>query len=301
MAEKDIWKHGEELDRPSPDEKVPEVRSDGATKPVAGYDVDTIAVSNIVGPLVILYGPADIGKTVTLLRLCSFVSSGYTVEVDRTFRSDGNHSIAVSAFERQRNEEIFAPLSTGAIDFLLLNVTSEGAAYCQILEAPGEHFFPKDPSSEAVHPFYLQKIFQSPARKIFALFFEVNIMNNDQRFRAYIGSILDVLRRHADVRRDRVLLIFNKCDERPDLSRSGRPIEAEFRRLLYSNPAFAPLAEFLRVSRFARVNLVPFSSGQFGKNREGNRTFAMSADHYPQVLWSAIHDCVKGRWSFWPW
>jgi hypothetical protein len=296
VAEKELWKHGEEL-TPS----TPETDSGGAA-PVGSLDVETIAVSNIVGPLVILYGPADIGKTVTLLRLCSFITAAsYNVEVDRTFRSDNDHSKAATEFERQRREEIFAPLNTGAIDFLLLNVTLEGAAYCQILEAPGEHFFPKDSTLEVSHPFYLQRIFQSPARKIFALFFEASLMNNDQRFKAYVGSMVDVLRRHADVRTDRVLLIFNKCDERSDLSRNGRPIETEFKRLLYSNSAFSPLAEFLRASRFARVHFVPFSSGQFGRDRTGKRTFAMSADHYPKALWTAIHDCVKGRWRIWPW
>lgn len=302
MAERDIWKHGDGDSLGPLDEKASDSRLDGDTAPVAGRDVETIAIAHITGPLVILYGPADVGKTVTLLRLCKFVAPGYTVETDRNFRSDEEYDAAVDEFDRQRKEEIFAPLSTGAINFLLVNVALAGETYCQILEAPGEHFFPRGSSSDVRHPYYLQTIFQSPARKIFALFFEVNLMNNDQRFRAYVGSILNVLRRHANARLDRILVVFNKCDERPDLSRNGRPIENEFKKLLYSNPAFAPLAEYLKLNRFARIQFVPFSSGHFGKDRTGRQTFAMSANHYPEALWRAIHDCVRGRlFPFWPW
>jgi hypothetical protein len=301
MADKEIWKHNEDAVQPSPEDKTTESRLDSDILPVASSDVETITVSNITGHLVIFYGPADVGKTVTLLRLCSFVAAGYTVEIDRNFRSDNGYDKTVNEFERQRKAEIFAPLSTGAIDFILANVTLRGTAFCQILEAPGEHFFPKTADLEVSHPYYLQTIFQSPIRKIFALFFETNLMNNDKRLRAYVTSILNVLRQHADPGRDRVLIIFNKCDERPDLNRNGRPVEKEFKRLLYSSPAFAPLAEFLKANRFARVHFVPFSSGQFGKDRTGRRTFAMSAKHYPQSLWNAIHDCVEGRSRFWLW
>lgn len=300
MADEKIWKRREDPARRPANGQTIEAQPGGETVPAGSLDIETITIANLKGPLVILYGPADVGKTVTLLRLSKFVAPGYAVVVDPNFRSDSGYKTTVDEFEAQRRKEVFAPASTQAIKFLLVDVSLRGAPYCQILEAPGEHFFPKALDVEVSHPFYLQTIFQSSIRKIYAIFFELSLMNNNQRFEAYVSSIMDVLSQHADARKDRILIIFNKCDQKPELNHNGRPSEKAFRSHLFSNPAFAPLAEFLKANRFERIHFVPFSSGRFGKDRDGRQTFAMSADHYPQALWRAIDDCVSGR-TPWPW
>lgn len=276
-------------------------RSLRTTPTMAVTDIERISIANIHGPLVIFYGPAGVGKTVTLLRLCRYIAPRFTVDADHSFRNDLEYSHAVEAFEMQRMESVLAPEGTGAINFLLLNISLNGSSYCQILEAPGEHFFPSGAQTEIRHPFYMQKLFQSPTRKVFVVFFERQLMADQERLELYSGSLLNVFRQHLDGKRDRVIIVFNKCDERPDLNRNGKPVNSEFKKLLYRENAVRPLAEFLRDGQLARVPFVPFSSGKFGKDSGGRKTFAMSADHYPKNLWEAIHDCIKGGFSLLPW
>ncbi len=131
-----------------------------------------IRVNNISGPLVVFFGPRNIGKTVTLLRLCTYISK-YEIRPDESFRTDkAEYKRTIDVFNTVRQNTDFAPSATGTIDFLLLNVTYNGNKFCQILEAPGEHFFDvKKPSVE--YPSYLNQILNSDYKKAFVFFFEL--------------------------------------------------------------------------------------------------------------------------------
>ena len=266
--------------------------------PQATTDVEGISVANISGPLVVLYGPPAVGKTATLLRLCKFLSSSYSIEIDQAFRSDPNYSQAVKAFDEQRAETLLAPNSTDNIDFLLLNVSHKGSSFCQILEAPGEHFFPLGADSRTDYPHYLHRLFQSSIRKTFVLFFERDLMADEKRLRPYAERISNTLRQHAG-RRDKVIVLFNKSDQRSDLHRNADPVESEFKKMVYADPAVLPLTQSLRNGQFGRIPFVAFSSGRFGEDGSGRKTFAMSSDSNPGRLWKAISTSIKGSW--WPW
>src|ERR1044072_7234773 len=68
-----------------------------------------ININNISGPLVVFFGPRDIGKTVALLRLCTYLNK-YDITVDEGFRSDVNaYKSTVDAFNKLRSDTTFAP------------------------------------------------------------------------------------------------------------------------------------------------------------------------------------------------
>src|SRR5689334_1249234 len=58
--------------------------------------IDTL---RITGPLVVFFGPREIGKTVTLLRLCTYLRSRYQISPDENFRVDSDYAETVSKFD----------------------------------------------------------------------------------------------------------------------------------------------------------------------------------------------------------
>src|SRR5690349_5782717 len=56
-----------------------------------GLNVQRIDTLRITGPLVIFFGPREIGKTVTLLRLCTYLRSKYEIRADQNFRTDDGY------------------------------------------------------------------------------------------------------------------------------------------------------------------------------------------------------------------
>ncbi len=269
---------------------------DFRSEPREERDVELVRIASVTGPVVILYGPTRIGKTVTLLRLCHYISSEFSVEAEPHFRDDPDYASTVELFDEQRAEDILAPDSTAALDFLLVNIGYRGSRYCQFLEAPGEHFLPRGRGEKAAHPHYLREIFQGDYRKVYMLFFEPAMIGDQELLTRYSNSLVATLRSHADTKRDRVILVLNKVDTGSWL-RGGKPIYKEVRDSLYRNKAFGPLRTFLESSNLRKVHFVPFSAGQFASDATGERaTYSMSAGHYPKTLWKAVHDCVKGGW-----
>jgi hypothetical protein len=258
-----------------------------------------IRINDISGPLVVLFGPRDIGKTVTLIRLCNYISR-YEIKPNINFRTDrAEYKRTVDTFEAIRKDVHFAPGATGTINFLLLDVTYQGNNFCQILEAPGEHFFEaQNPNKD--YPAYFHQILNSKYRKVFLFFFELNMFDSDQDRQNYANKLALLTREKIDSRRDRVIIVCNKCDLQPYI-RNGKPIDAEFKNALYKREAFSGLKDILSKSGFGRVPFLPFSAGAFTDDGRGRLAFAPSPEHYPQRLWNEIHECIVGTpwWKVW--
>jgi len=267
---------------------------------VAGkINLQRIDILRITGPLVVFFGPREIGKTVTLLRLCTYVRSRYEIKPDKNFRTDDAYTETVSAFEAMLQSMQFAPSATGDVNFLLLNVTDDGTKFCQFLESPGEHFFdrakPNDP-----YPNYMNKILAEDYQKIFVFFFEIDMFRSDQDLRNYSDKIARLIRDKVSSRRDQVVILCNKSDLHP-YYRGGAPIKSEYRKAIYNHPSFRGLKEALKNSGFRRVPFVVFSAGAFNNDGTGALAFAPSPEHFPRDLWQRIYESIQGRpwWKFW--
>ena len=264
-------------------------------------NVQMIRTREITGPLVILFGPRKIGKTVTLLRLDRYLRSKYEVEIDQNFWENNDEYLeTVRDFQNLRENGHFAPNATGAIDFLLLNVNEvSGGRFCQILEAPGEHFFDKDEPQRA-YPFYMNQIIAADYQKIFIFFFELNMFNSDQIFQDYVNKIAQLISQRISSRRDRIILLCNKCDEY-SYFKDKKPIKKEFQNRIYKHSAFKKLEETISKSNFKYIPFVPFSAGTF--NETGSpisgqeKAFVDSPVDFPKSLWAEIYNCINPSWT----
>ena len=258
--------------------------------------IDTL---RITGPLVVFFGPRAIGKTVTLLRLCTYLRSQFQISPDKNFRVDAAYAATVTAFDALLQSMQFAPDATGNVNFLLLDVTHDGGRFCQFLESPGEHFFdrgkPNDP-----YPNYMNKILADDYKKIFVFFFEIGMFRSDEDLRNYSDKIARLIRDRISSRRDHVIIVCNKSDLHPHY-RGGMPIVSEYKKAIYNHSSFRGLKEALRNSGFRHVPFVAFSSGAFNDDGTGQLAFAQSPEHFPQRLWNQIYECIQGRpwWKFW--
>lgn len=264
--------------------------------------VENTNISHISGPLVIFYGPREIGKTVSLLRLSSYVSGRYSMNPVQNFRDDEQYSRAIEKFELIKSNIEFAPDATGIINFLLLSVEKRnGGSFCQILEAPGEHFFdPENPSEN--YPPYLLRIFNADQyRKIYVFFFSVGMFGKEKINKQYAEKIAKLINTKIDSKKDRVIILCNKCDEKPSWFRNKKPIESRFRKELYENDSFKPLVNVLAEGGFKNVPFIPFSAGEFTEfesYNEKQKALTPSSDFYPKSLWNAIYKSIRGGWSF---
>jgi hypothetical protein len=267
-------------------------------------DRDAINTSDITGPLVIFYGPREIGKTVVLLRLFLYLDRKYQIKPNSDFRNDVAYAEAIQVFEKTRKEKIFAPRATGHVDFMLLDVIEDnGNNFCQILEAPGEDFFDLTPKQQGelvepdrAYPRYFNEILAANYRKVFVFFFEIGMFNNDTERTIYVDKIASLINTQLNPDRDRVIILCNKCDKQSKWIRDGKPNEKEFRKNIYEKPYFGKLKSLLSNRKYSSIHFVPFSSGSFAKLSEKNlQAFAASKEYYPERLWDAIFSSIAGE------
>jgi GTPase SAR1 family protein len=255
-------------------------------------NLERIDTRRISGPLVVFFGPREIGKTVTLLRLCTYLRSSYRISPDESFRTDDRYSGTSAAFETLLGDMQLAPEATGNINFLLLNITHDGGRFCQFLESPGEQFFDRS-KPNAPYPNYMNRILAEAYPKVFVFFFELNMFRSDDDLRNYSDKLARLVSEKISSKRDHVVILCNKADLHPHF-RGGMPIKSEYKKAIYDQPSFKSLKDALRNSGFTYVPFVPFSAGAFNDDGTGQKVFALSPEHYPKHLWKEIHDTIQG-------
>ena len=133
-----------------------------------------VTISDKDTPLVILFGPQSCGKTMTMIRLTRYLhEKGFSVEPIKSFRPeyDQNYKKLCEGFNELVNSEDAAH-ATNIINFMLIRVSYRGKAICQILEAPGEHYFSPNEGPDKVFVKYINTILDSKNRKLFCIMLE---------------------------------------------------------------------------------------------------------------------------------
>lgn len=251
-------------------------------------------------PVIILFGAGASGKTMTLIRLTRYLKSqGYKIEPDRTFRpSNSEHYKQMcDTFDETVNSDYAADL-TRTISFMLIKVMNKyGEPICQILEAPGEHYFsavfPNSP-----FPRYINTICTIDNPKTWLFIVEANWKDQQDRLN-YANKIIKM--QSLIEPKDRVIFTCHKADLHPELFDAGRPNKEQFFKNVknqyhgifskYLNKN--PITKFFRKYNF---DFVVFSAGLFNDTIDKGQSYVQSNDRYPAELWKSILKTVKGGW-----
>lgn len=251
-------------------------------------------------PIVIMFGPGQSGKTMTLVRLTRWLKqNGYKVEPDRTFRPSNSttYQEMCDSFHENVNSN-YAAKRTKQLNFMLIKVMNKyGEPICQILEAPGEHYFDED-HPKRDFPLYINNILPLPNPKTWMFIVESNWKDASDR-QNYADKIKEMQSRISF--KDRVIFTCHKADIQTSLFDRGVPnVKQFFKNIYHQYPGIFTKYEnrnpISRLWRKYNFDFVVFSAGFFNDTIEGGKSYAQSNDMYPANLWKAIIKTVKGGW-----
>lgn len=260
----------------------------------------SVEISDKEAPIVVFYGPPACGKTMTLVRLARYLhSKGFKVEPVADFRPfrDSKYQNLCANFGRIIDSQQAAD-STPDISFLLSKISdSRGRLICQMLEAPGEHyFFPKNPAQS--YPAYINKIIAEPNRKLWVFMLEPHETNKEMTVelrRSYARRINDFCRNIQF--KDKVLFLFNKIDA-TNYVKSG-PVIDEREAIrgagnLYPN-IFVPFENRNPITKLFRrydCEFVGFQTGWYNATNDEKLTYTEGPECYPEMLWAKIRSIL---------
>lgn len=261
-----------------------------------------VTVANYETPIVVLFGPPACGKTMTLIRLTRYLQSkGYTIKPIESFRPsyDKNYSEMCKNFNKLINNDNAAH-STNIINFMLVEVLYQGRPLCQILEAPGEHYFnPDEPISD--FPRYVNAIINGQNRKIWTIFLEPEETGNGrmdtEMRRNYVNKIHKLKTRIS--MRDNIVFVLNKIDLTPFVITPGNiNYSSALKKSGYLYPnIFEPFKNQNPITKLwspYRFDFTAFQTGNFNRTSSGTLVFQEGPDVYPQRLWELINKKIRG-------
>ena len=260
-----------------------------------------VVITDHNAPMVILFGPPSCGKTMTLVRLTRYLSGTYDFMPDQAFRNSTdtefnelckNFNAAVGADK--------AAEGTKYIDFMLLRVNERrnGRTICQFVESPGEFLFdPQNPTAQ--FPAYLHQIIASNNRKIWLIFLEPG-MSQEDRF-AYVKKIQDL--RSVIDSRDRIIFVENKVDLPATSSFILSPTNINMDGLFrYVDGLYPKLFKSFTVNGLfwpkKRYDFTAFQTGTYVEGQDANgkpyKSFQSGHDSHPRRLWDIIYKRIRG-------
>lgn len=252
-------------------------------------------------PMVILFGPPSCGKTMTLVRLTRYLSSKYTFMPDQAFKNSSNEEFGLlcNSFNAAVASDN-AAAGTRYIDFMLLRVNdrNSGKTICQFVESPGELLFdPKNPL--APFPAYIQQIIACNNRKIWAIFLEAGMSQQDRI--AYVHKVQELRRIMGP--NDKIVFILNKVDLPATaihiMGKGKINKDSLFSQIrgLYPNmfETFVKKGIFWNTPRY---DFTAFQTGTYAEGKDANgkpyKSFQAGDDSYPAILWNIIYKRIKG-------
>jgi hypothetical protein len=306
MNEKDIDLNVDDIK--IEDETTPSVEPDSDenssedTNSSVAIDEDDIKIGDKKAPIIMLFGPPTSGKSMTLVRLARYLRKfGYTVKADTTFKSDSTYKERCDKFHENLNSKV--ALEGNALnEFLMVKIINHGTTVCQILEAPGEHYFnpkkPEDISARNFRPYLTQIIRNLPNRKIWVFITEAEWNVHASVKDAYVGRIRNC--KHQLLRNtDRVVILYNKVDQKEELFENGslhvssaeKAMKDEYEGLPFVFKNHNPITSLWRPNNY---RFVPFCTGYYTKQVGGKPKYTESQELYPRLLWKQLMKCIKG-------
>lgn len=300
---------GQNNDNPNPDAGFDQGKSSnlGEERPISGLTFEEEQDPNKIqvvisdpSPIIILFGARSSGKTMTLVRLTRWLKAhDYQVEPDRNFRPSNSefYKKMCDSFDENVNSD-YAASRNQILNFMLVKVMNKyGEPICQILEAPGEHYFDdKYPNRE--FPLYINKICTTDNPKTWMFIVERNWKDAKDRLN-YANKIIKM--QSLIEPSDRVIFTCHKSDLHPALINAGQPnVPQFFKDIKNQYPGiFSKYENKNPISRLWRkynFDFVVFSAGTFNDTADGGQSYNPSKERNPAALWKAIMKTVKGGW-----
>lgn len=263
-------------------------------------DVNNIVVTvNDPTPVVVLFGARTSGKTMTLVRLTQYLEQqGYQIIPDPLFRpANDNHYKMMCKNYLKLCHGKYAPGGNNVINFMLIKVLDKiGRPICQLLEAPGEHYFdPAEPKKQ--FPTYITNILKLRNRRTWMFIVEQDWGGEQEIRDMYVARIKSM---PSTIKRDKIIFTCHKVDEHSELTlANGMPNTPQiFKNLINQYPGIFdnfkntnPITRLFKKYNFA---FIPFSAGAFTPTESGKQVYTPGEDVYPRMLWKAILKTVKG-------
>ena len=256
-----------------------------------------ITISDTAAPVIVLFGPASCGKTMTMVRLSRFLQGqGYQLIPDRSFRPsyDQNYKNLCDNFSSIVNSDDAAS-RTDNISFMLVKVVKEGRTICQILEGPGELYFDPNKANQD-WPTYVHYLLNNTSlRKVFLPFVEPNFGEEETR-RNYVSTI-NQLKQNTD--KQKYVFLYNKIDKTPfvispgkvHLNHAKHQVEVDYPGIFARFKNLNPITSLWRPEDF---DFVPFQTGTYTQPTSGSLVYIQGSDRYPQILWETLMHCIRG-------
>lgn len=260
------------------------------------HDVNniTVTIPDKDTPIAVFFGSQASGKTLALLRMIRYLEGKeYSVVPEEVFRPQTDkHYTKMCVGLKDMAYSNYAPGGTDVISFMLVKILDPvGNPICQILEAPGEHYF--DGSANLTFPTYINAIRTAPNRKIWVFFVEQGWGKDDGERNRYAQKICQMQQLISP--KDKVVFLFNKADKKrntqykpngePNLPVFFNNIKNQYPNIFskYQNHG---LAKFM----FGEYNfkMLCFSSGVFNTTADGREVWTLESDSYCIKLWNAL-------------
>lgn len=256
-----------------------------------------VTIPDTSTPIVVLFGSPSCGKTLALFRLVRFLEkNGYTAAPERVFRPTHDKHYQKMCDEFQKNVySAKAPEGNDSISFMLVKILdNHGHPICQILEAPGEHYFlTKNPTRE--FPLYIKEIISTPNRKTWVFFCEQDWGDDQDQRTAYALKIQSMQFQINQIGKPgKIVFLFNKADKFPhQYNNAGFPnADVFFRNISNQYPGIFDRYRNSGFSSFLfgqnKFKAIPYSVGSFTKADDGTKTWTLGNDWYCEQFWKAI-------------
>lgn len=254
----------------------------------------TVTIPDNQTPIVVFFGSPASGKTLALMRMIRFLEGhDYQVIPEEVFRpKTDKHYAKMCANLKEMVYDQYTPGGTDIISFMLVKVLDpSGHPLCQILEAPGEHYF--DGSSALTFPTYINAIRTASNRKVWVFFVEQGWGETQGERNLYAQKICSM--QNLISPNDKVVFLFNKADKHrgSQYNGSGKPILSTF----FANISQQYPGIFNKYQNRGLLKLlygqynfkaVCFSSGIFNTTSNGREVWTLEDDWYCAELWKVI-------------
>ncbi len=267
-------------------------------------------------PIVMMFGPANSGKTVALLRLARYLDTiGMEIVADVNFRADAyyEHVLVPDFQQRLADSQPDRPANNTDPVFIALDVREKGVRdgrICKFIEVPGEHLFEiEKTAANQVLPAYIEEIFRSNARKI--VLFMVPLPSaesseagalSDSQFREFCDHVVRVIENKLSIASDDFIFVVSKADMQRDKLKSEVSANVSaFRKALMAREGFSRVAESLRRANRDLI-VVPYSAGTISQSVPGKPDMLIySKPPWPAALWREIRSSIggTGAWGRW--